>query len=91
MAYGRDRDGGTCTIIGGYVVGKGGPPALRGRYLYADYCSGVLRSLVPHLRRAGSDRRTGLTVASPTSFGEDGRGRIYVCSQEGPVFRLVGK
>jgi glucose/arabinose dehydrogenase len=91
MAYSHSRDGGSCTIIGGYVVGKGGPPALRGRYLYADYCSGVLRSLVPHLRRASSDRRTGLTVASPTSFGEDDRGRIYVCSQEGPVFRLVAR
>ena len=66
-------------------------PSLRGRYLYADYCSGVLRSLVPHLRRASSDRKPGLTVASPTSFGEDGRGRIYVSSQEGPVFRLVSR
>jgi glucose/arabinose dehydrogenase len=91
MAYGRGRDGGTCTIIGGYVVGEGGPPALRGRYLYADYCSGVLRSLIPHLRRASGDRRTGLSVALPTSFGEDDRGRIYVCSQEGPVFRLVNR
>ncbi len=91
MAYDRGRDGGTCTIIGGYLVGPGGPPALRGRYLYADYCSGVLRSLVPHLRRASDDRRTGLTVSSPTSFGEDSRGRLYVCSQQGPVFRLVSK
>jgi glucose/arabinose dehydrogenase len=91
MAYDRGRDGGTCTIIGGYVVGPGGPPSLRGRYLYADYCSGVLRSLVPHLRRASDDRKTGLTVSSPTSFGEDGRGRLYVCSQQGPVFRLVSK
>jgi glucose/arabinose dehydrogenase len=91
MAYDRGRDGGTCTIIGGYVVGPGGPPSLRGRYLYADYCSGVLRSLVPHLRRAGNDGKVGLTVASPTSFGEDSRGRIYVSSQEGPVFRLVSK
>jgi glucose/arabinose dehydrogenase len=91
MTYGRGRDGGSCTIIGGYVVGQGGPAALRGRYIYTDYCSGVLRSLVPHLRRASGDRRTGLSVASPTSFGEDGRGRIYVCSQEGPVFRLVSR
>jgi glucose/arabinose dehydrogenase len=91
MAYGRGRDGGTCTIIGGYVVGPGGPPSLRGRYLYADYCSGVLRSLVPHLRRASDDRKTGLTVTSPTSFGDDGRGRVYVLSQEGPVFQLVGR
>jgi glucose/arabinose dehydrogenase len=91
MAYGRGRDGGTCTIIGGYVVGPGGPAPLRGRYLYADYCAGILRSLVPHLRRASDDRRTGLTVTSPTSFGEDNRGRIYVSSQEGPVFRLVSR
>ncbi|MDX6608377.1 MAG: hypothetical protein QOF85_302 [Solirubrobacterales bacterium] len=91
MAYGRGRDGGTCTIIGGYVVGKGGPSPLRGRYVYADYCSGVLRSLVPHLHGASDDRKTGLTVASPTSFGENGRGQVYVCSQEGPVFRLVAR
>jgi glucose/arabinose dehydrogenase len=91
MAYSHSRDGGSCTIIGGYVVGPGGPPTLRGRYLYADYCSGIVRSLVPHLRRASGDRKTGLTVASPTSFGEDDRGRIYVCSQEGPVFRLVAR
>ena len=91
MAYDRGRDGGTCTIIGGYVVGPGGPPSLRRRYLYADYCSGVLRSLVPHLRRASDDRKVGLTVTSPTSFGEDGRGRLYVSSQQGPVFRLVSR
>ena len=91
MAYSHSRDGGSCTIIGGYVVGAGGPPALRGRYLYADYCSGIVRSLVPHLHRASSDRKTGLTVSSPTSFGEDDRGRIYIASQEGPVFRLTGR
>jgi glucose/arabinose dehydrogenase len=91
MAYNHGRDGGSCTIIGGYVVGPGGPPTLRGRYLYADYCSGIVRSLLPHLHRASDDRRTGLTVASPTSFGEDDRGRIYVCSQEGPVSRLVAR
>jgi hypothetical protein len=91
MAYPHSRDGGSCSIIGGYVVGPGGPPSLRGRYLYTDYCSGVLRSLVPHLRRASGDRRLGLTVASPTSFGEDGRGRVYVCSQEGAAYRLVSR
>jgi glucose/arabinose dehydrogenase len=91
MAYSHGRDGGSCTIIGGYVVGAGGPPALRGRYLYADYCSGIVRSLIPHLHRASGDRKTGLTVSSPTSFGEDDLGRIYIASQEGPVYRLVGR
>jgi glucose/arabinose dehydrogenase len=91
MAYDRGRDGGTCTIIGGYVVDHGGPAPLRGRYVYADYCSGVIRSLLPHLHRASGDRKTGLTVSSPTSFGEDDLGRIYIASQEGPVYRLVGR
>lgn len=89
MAYSHSRDGGSCSIIGGYVVGGGGPPSLRGRYVYSDFCSGQLRSLVPHLRGAGGDRRLGLEVPSPTSFGEDDRGRIYVCSQAGGVYRLV--
>ncbi|MGB7587887.1 MAG: PQQ-dependent sugar dehydrogenase [Solirubrobacterales bacterium] len=89
MAYSHSRDGGSCSIIGGYVVRDPRLPALRGRYLYTDYCSGQLRSLVPHLRRASHDRRLGLSVGSPTSFGEDDSGRLYVCSQEGSVYRLV--
>lgn len=89
MAYDHDRDGGSCSIIGGYVVGPGGPRSLRSRYVYSDYCSGQLHSVLPHLHGASGDRRLGLSVPSPTSFGEDDRGRIYVCSEEGPVFRLV--
>lgn len=91
FAYSHSRDGGSCSIIGGYVGGRGAPPALRGRYLYSDYCSGALRSLKPHLGRTGDDRKVGLSVASPTSFGEDARGRLYVCSQAGAVYRLVAR
>jgi len=89
MAYGHGRDGGSCTIIGGYVSRDRRLPSLRGRYVYADLCSGKLRSLVPHLRRASHDRRLGLAVDTPSTFGEDGRGRLYVASLEGPVYGLV--
>jgi glucose/arabinose dehydrogenase len=89
MAYSHSRDGGGCSIIGGYVVADPSLPSLRGRYLYTDFCSGQLRSLVPHLGKASDDRKLGLEVASPTSFGQDDAGHIYVCSQEGPVYRLV--
>jgi glucose/arabinose dehydrogenase len=88
FAYPHSRDG-SCAIIGGYVVGDSRLPSLRGRYVYADLCEGELRSLVPHLNGASGDRRLGLNVESPTSFGEDDQGRIYVCSLEGPVYRLV--
>jgi len=89
IAYSHSRDGGSCSIIGGYVVDPGGPASLRGRYVYTDYCSGALRALVPHLHRAAHDHRLGLTVPSPTSFGEDDHGRIYITSQAGPVYRLT--
>ena len=88
FAYSHSR-GGSCSIIGGYVVRDPRLRALRGRYLYADLCEGQLRTLVPHLKRASGDRKLGLHVASPTSFGEDDQHHLYVASLEGPVYRLV--
>ncbi|MGN6275293.1 MAG: PQQ-dependent sugar dehydrogenase [Solirubrobacterales bacterium] len=89
FAYSHSRGGGSCAIIGGYVVRDPRLPGLRGRYVYADLCEGRLRSLVPHLKRASDDRLLGPRVASPSSFGEDDYHRLYVASLEGPVFRLV--
>lgn len=89
FAYSHSRGGGSCSITGGYVVRDPRLRSLRGRYVYADFCEGQLRSLVPHLRRASDDRRLGLQVASPSSFGEDDRHRLYVSSLEGPVYRLT--
>jgi glucose/arabinose dehydrogenase len=88
FAYGHSR-GGSCSIIGGYVVADRGLGSLYGRYVYADLCEGQLRSLTPHLKRASDDRRLGLAVASPSSFGEDDFHHLYVASLEGPVYRLV--
>ncbi|HMJ73449.1 MAG TPA: PQQ-dependent sugar dehydrogenase [Solirubrobacterales bacterium] len=88
FAYPHSR-GGSCSIIGGYVVADKHLPALYKRYIYADLCEGRLRSLVPHLRRASNEHKLGLSVSTPSSFGEDDRGRIYVCSLDGPVYRLV--
>jgi glucose/arabinose dehydrogenase len=91
FAYSHDRAGGSCSIIGGYVVAD---PALRSlykRYVYADYCEGQLRALAPHLKRASGDHRLGLAVASPTSFGEDDAHHLYVASQDGPVYRVIEK
>jgi glucose/arabinose dehydrogenase len=89
FAYSHDRGGDSCSIIGGYVVADRRLRGLYGRYVYADLCEGKLRSLVPHLKRASDDRKLGLSVASPSSFGEDDRHHLYVVSLEGPVYRLV--
>jgi glucose/arabinose dehydrogenase len=88
FAYPHSR-GGSCSVIGGYVVADHSLPLLYGHYIYADYCEGRLRALTLHLRRASGDHKLGLAVPSPTSFGEDDAHHVYVTSQEGPVYRLV--
>jgi hypothetical protein len=82
----------SCSIIGGYVVRDPSLGDLYGRYLYTDYCSQGVRSLVMPRNGglASDDRSEGLTVKKPTSFGEDSCERIYVASAEGPVYRFEG-
>lgn len=82
-----------CSITGGYVVRDPSLGDLYGRYLYADFCVGEIRSVaLPAVAggRAIGDRSEGLQVASPVSFGEDSCGRLYVVSGDEIVYRLVG-
>jgi glucose/arabinose dehydrogenase len=89
FAYSHDRGGGSCSIIGGYVVADRKLPSLYKRYVYADLCEGQIRSLVPHLKGASNDHKLGLSIPSPASFGEDTLHRLYVASLDGPVYRFV--
>jgi glucose/arabinose dehydrogenase len=71
---------GCSAVVGGYVYRGSSVPALRGRYLYGDFCSGRIWSVRLRAGRA-SDRRLELTLASLlSSFGEDGAGGLYVCA-----------
>jgi glucose/arabinose dehydrogenase len=83
------NDSSTCAITGGYVVRDLGLGDLYARYVYADYCAGELRSLNLGLPTADDDRSEGLSVPFVTSFGEDADCRLYVVSQNGPVYRLT--
>ena len=86
------HDDGWCSVTGGYVVRDPRVPALRGRYVYGDFCRGELRSARLSPGRARDDRAIpGLpTVAQLSSFGEDARGRVYAVSLDGPIYRLAG-
>jgi hypothetical protein len=79
-----------CSITGGYVVRDPALGEIAGRYVYADFCQGEIRSLV--LPSAGGvatgDRSECLEVANPTSFGEGSDGRLYVASNGGAVYRI---
>jgi glucose/arabinose dehydrogenase len=87
--YSSADETGNCSVTGGYVVRDRSLPSLNGRYVYADLCRGELRSFVPSPAGASDDTGLGLSVPSPTSFGEGRSGRIYVTSLDGPVFQLV--
>lgn len=83
------HDDGNCSITGGYAVRDERLESLYGRYLWADFCLGVLRSFTPEPgKQADDDTELGLDVDQVTSFGEDARGRIYATSGAGPVYRL---
>jgi hypothetical protein len=81
--------GGSCAVTGGYVLRDPALPALRGRYLYGDYCAGALHAARLGDRRPVEDRPRGLVVPRLTTFGLDGRGNLYAASRNGPVYRLV--
>ena len=83
--------GGRCSITGGYVVRDPELPALRGRYVYGDLCTGEIRSLVPELDGGRDDRRVAVPAQPGLStFGEDASGRVYYASaSSGRVFVLV--
>jgi glucose/arabinose dehydrogenase len=81
--------GENCAISGGYVVRDPRLRSLYGRYLYGDFCAGELRSFTARPgAEADDDRALGVTIPSVSSFAEDGAGRIYATSLEGPVYRL---
>ncbi len=87
--YGHSGPGYTgCSITGGVVVRDRGLPTLYGRYVFADYCAGELRSLVPGLEGAAGERGTGLDLGNPTSFAKGRRGRLYATSRSGQLYRI---
>jgi glucose/arabinose dehydrogenase len=80
---------GGASITGGVVSRAPDLPTIFGRYLYADFLAGKVRSLVPRLGGARGDRRLGVRVDSPTSFSRGPGGAIYVTSLAGGLYRLV--
>jgi glucose/arabinose dehydrogenase len=81
--------GSNCAITGGYVIRDRRLGSLQGRYVYADFCAGDIRTLVPFPGGASGDSSTGLpAVPNLSSFGQGRGNAIFVTSTNGPVYRI---
>jgi glucose/arabinose dehydrogenase len=85
----RFHSAGNCSVVGGVVVHDPVLSALRERYVFGDYCNGVIESARLQGLKARDVRATRLHVDSLSSFGVDARKRVYAVSLNGPVYRLV--
>ena len=81
-----DHSNGDCAIIGGSVYRGSAMADEVGRYFYADLCSGRVWSMAVG---GGDNRLESVTVNTPSSFGTDPAGELYVVSLgDGKVYRL---
>lgn len=90
--FAYSHSGGECSVIGGYVYRGNLFPALFGRYVLTDLCTGNFWDIIPD--GAGGwqiAQHTNLAQFGYVSFGEDANGELYVVHQgSGTLFRLEG-
>jgi glucose/arabinose dehydrogenase len=77
---------GGCSVTGGFVYRGTALPGLVGSYLYTDYCQGTIKRLAPGSRKPQSIE---VGTKSPSSFGTDAEGELYVTSLDGGVYKLT--
>ncbi len=79
---------GNCSIIGGYVYRGTALPALVGRYIFGDYCSGWLWSTYEKTLNNWYTAKLLLSKQHITTFGQDNAGELYIGAM-GAVYKLV--
>jgi glucose/arabinose dehydrogenase len=89
-----DRTVGT-TITGGYVYRGSLAPSLTGKYIFGDFGTGKIFTANPD--GTGFQNATSLfdppgaqSISSPSSFGEDAAGELYIVDYgDGEIYRVI--
>jgi glucose/arabinose dehydrogenase len=95
VEYGHPAgEGGICSasVTGGYAYRGTDIPGLAGTYFYSDFCVSWVRSF----RQAGGAATQAMEWdelrpggGNVVSFGEDGRGDVYLLTMQGAIYRIV--
>ncbi len=81
--------GGNCSITGGYVARGPLLPNYAGRYFFADYCAGDLKSIDPSSPGVATNHDSDVSISGfITSFGEDSNGDLYCVVSAGRIYRI---
>lgn len=83
-----DRGNFGCSVTGGYVYRGKAIPALKGQYVFSDYCDGTIRSLRLKNGKVTAVNDLGVNGGEVISFAQGGRGELYVFAIGGSVLRV---
>lgn len=84
------HDNGSCSITGGYVYRGSILPALAGKYVFSDYCSGILWSTYQEANGVWYTEQWADSPFHVTTFGQDNAGELYLGdSLKGEVYQLT--
>jgi hypothetical protein len=80
-----------CSITGGFVYRGCAYPELYGRYIYTDYCTGVLWSVLPNGTGGWTIAQLGdFTNNQFVSFGENRNGELFLAGLgNGIIYRIT--
>ena len=75
---------GNCSVTGGFVYRGSINPGLEGHYFFTDFCNTAIRTLSgPPGDRTLSQVLPAGEISTPSSFGEDVNGELYIVSLNG--------
>ncbi len=85
-----DHDSSNCSVTGGYIYRGTAIPALRGAYVFTDYCGSGVRAIdVAADGTAGNAVQLTDQPSAIVSFGQGSGNELYVCSiDSNAVYRI---
>ncbi len=87
--YGHQN--GRCSVTGGYVYRGDRFPALAGRYIFGDFCTGEVFSLSRNNGGGWDDERLLASGPRILTFGESSDRELYLGAGDGVVYRVVDR